>query len=428
MTGTEALPAPPSVEPAGIEHLRPHYHERFRCIGASCEDTCCAGWAVHLDRMTYERYQRLTGSKSAEIARSAVARMPNATDACFAEIRLSPQLVCPFLIEQDGPQGGLCTIQLEHGESYLSETCRIYPRKLVRVEGTTETSLRLSCPEAARQLLLGPPIVTAKYIQAERLRKFGSGNHRNGYLWPLRAFVLRVLHQREYSMWERVLLLGIFLETMDQAVAEGTPERIPELIDESDRLMLGSQLHEILDELPRDTSLQVSVILSLVHQRLGNGTKHTRFVEILQEFVAGISSGIADTGSGAMAAHAVRLRDASLDYCEPFLEHYPALLENYLTNFVYQNNFPFGIDAKEQKSFYRGFLMLALEFMLIRGLMAGLAAHHREAFDETHVVRLVQAFTKSIDHQQSFLDPVLQGLSESTLSTLPGIARLLNFS
>ena len=32
-----------------MEYIIPHYFERFRCVAAECEDTCCAGWAINID-------------------------------------------------------------------------------------------------------------------------------------------------------------------------------------------------------------------------------------------------------------------------------------------------------------------------------------------------------------------------------------------
>ena len=37
--------------------LQPKCFERFRCIGADCEDTCCSGWLVNIDKSTYQNYQ-----------------------------------------------------------------------------------------------------------------------------------------------------------------------------------------------------------------------------------------------------------------------------------------------------------------------------------------------------------------------------------
>jgi len=38
------------------------YAERFRCIGSACEDTCCKGWGIPIDREAYEKYRNLPPS------------------------------------------------------------------------------------------------------------------------------------------------------------------------------------------------------------------------------------------------------------------------------------------------------------------------------------------------------------------------------
>src|ERR1700739_3682469 len=38
------------------EYFTPEYAGRFSCIGSACEDTCCTGWGVPIDRQTFEKY------------------------------------------------------------------------------------------------------------------------------------------------------------------------------------------------------------------------------------------------------------------------------------------------------------------------------------------------------------------------------------
>src|ERR1700721_2586267 len=44
---------------------QPQCFDRFRCTGADCEDTCCAGWGLPVDQETYEKYQNLPGHRIA---------------------------------------------------------------------------------------------------------------------------------------------------------------------------------------------------------------------------------------------------------------------------------------------------------------------------------------------------------------------------
>src|SRR5208282_1770811 len=57
---------------------------------------------------------------------------------------------CPFLAE------GWCSIQKKLGEAFLPMTCATYPRLVNVVDDVMQRSLDLSCPEAARIVLLDP--------------------------------------------------------------------------------------------------------------------------------------------------------------------------------------------------------------------------------------------------------------------------------
>jgi lysine-N-methylase len=40
------------------QRIQPCYGSTFQCIGSECEDSCCHGMSVLVDKKTYESYQR----------------------------------------------------------------------------------------------------------------------------------------------------------------------------------------------------------------------------------------------------------------------------------------------------------------------------------------------------------------------------------
>ena len=40
-----------------IQALVPKFVDRFSCIGSACEDTCCSGWQVTIDKKTFNAYK-----------------------------------------------------------------------------------------------------------------------------------------------------------------------------------------------------------------------------------------------------------------------------------------------------------------------------------------------------------------------------------
>jgi lysine-N-methylase len=143
--------------------IRPAYAEKFRCIGPACEDICCQGWSVPIDQAAYEKYQQLPASPLRTLIDANILRMPEsgATSAedvkpgIFAKIRMDSSNQCPMLTEER-----LCRIQVELGEALLSYSCATYPRVVHSVGGMEEKPLTLSCPEAARLVLMSPDLLS----------------------------------------------------------------------------------------------------------------------------------------------------------------------------------------------------------------------------------------------------------------------------
>ncbi|MCM1988160.1 flagellin lysine-N-methylase [Oceanirhabdus seepicola] len=126
----------------------PKYMKSFKCIGPNCEDTCCAGWSIPIDQETYMKYTNLM-EKENNIFKGKLQLVNNESNMNYARTLTKNHDKCTFLNEKN-----LCDIQCQYGEDLLSSTCYHYPRVYNIVDGIYEKSAKLSCPEAARLILL----------------------------------------------------------------------------------------------------------------------------------------------------------------------------------------------------------------------------------------------------------------------------------
>ena len=121
-------------------YIVPDYYKEFHCIANQCEDTCCAGWQIVIDKKTLKKYKNISG-EFGKIIRKKV----NWFEGTFCQ---DGEKRCAFLNESN-----LCELYLHEGEQGFCKTCRLYPRHIEEFEGVREISLSISCPEAARILL-----------------------------------------------------------------------------------------------------------------------------------------------------------------------------------------------------------------------------------------------------------------------------------
>jgi len=251
--------------------IRPTFAEKFQCIGSACEETCCQTWTVPIDQATYEKYQNMPDVPLRSLIQASVKGPDPNKEApkphSFGTIQMNAANKCPMLSEHN-----LCRVHSECGEEYLSHVCATYPRIIDYVANVQEKSLSLSCPEAARQVLLDPNLFKADLSGAgqtsptssstDLLRKDATDRdlrqksdhakeERTGigfepglltsaqlapgvsaravqapqgavgielllhYFWPIRESLLSLVRNRMYPVWQRMFMLGVFCRRMD---------------------------------------------------------------------------------------------------------------------------------------------------------------------------------------------------------------------
>ncbi len=426
---------------AGETPLILRYAESFRCIGSACEDTCCHGWRVPVDRDTYLRYQDLPDSPLNTLIRESVERVPEGENSgkkpLFAIIRLDSERRCPLLTSDR-----LCRIHLEYGEALLPHTCATYPRVIQSIGGIAETALTLSCPEAARLVLLDSALLDPERL-ASRAESGAdpepssapiSGDLAtkpalDAWMRPIRDEVLKIVANRDYPLWQRLFLLGIFCRRLDAvlgAAAAGEASRdLSAFLADFHAAVASGALRSSMQTLPAESRTQLDAVLHLAGLMLRKSRVEPRFLECIQAFTAGIGNGPNATLE-SLCAH---YEAAYQRYFAPFFDRHPHVLENYLVNTILRLRFPFGRDnnaPEPERSVSRQFALVAAQFALIRGLLIGVAGYHGERFAAEHVVHTVQAASKHFEHHVEFLTLLDSWLSEKGLNTARALTILVN--
>jgi len=447
--------------------IRPEYSENFRCIGSACEDTCCQGWGIPVDRAAYEKYRNLPASPLRTLIQincliapaGAICRDGSGQvvpgPAAFAKIRMTASNQCPMLSED-----GLCRIQTEWGETFLPNVCASYPRIAHTIDGIEEKARALSCTEAARLVLLNPGLFTshqsvaslrgptdAPYQQLFYKETFSKetfskqprgsdtagqgGSLRSNFwnmfwnmFWPIRECVIALVRNRSYPLWQRLFLLGILCRRLD-SIGENELE-LPVLAflrDFEGSIANGSlrTAMEAMETLPADCALQLDVVLRLAGML--DFKAQPRFVECIEAFKAGIRSGTGATLE-SLTAHYAQAHD---QFYAPFFDRHPYILENYLINTIVRCQFPLrgGMQSDATPSMAREYAVLTAQFALMKGLLIGVAGCHREAFSADHVVHTVQGASRHFEHHPDFLNQAYALLVESRMDGARGLAILL---
>jgi lysine-N-methylase len=404
----------------------PIYAENFRCIGPECEDTCCRDWSVPVDRAAYERFQSLPPSPLRVLIDASIVLLPEGAASSdgfgaevFAKIGMNEQNQCPLLTTDR-----LCRVHAEGGEALLPHSCGTYPRLVRSVGGQNEQALALSCPEAARHVLLKP-------MRLAEMDRTGASEKNApwvpAYFWEIRRTVLNLVRNHAYPLWQRMFLLSILCRRLD-AIAAGEPERsVPAFLRDFEASVVAGRLRKAMEMQPIDRGAQLDVVLRLAGLLLHRSNVTPRFVECINTF----TSGIGNSPTATLESLTDRYTRAHDQYFSPFFARHSHIFENYLINTIVRCQFPFGPDGMKQGSvpaMLKEFAMLTAQFALTKGLLIGVAGFYRENLSTAHVVHTVQASSKHFDHYPDFPKMAQELLIECELNGARGMSILLRNS
>ena len=200
-------------------HFRPEYVRNFVCDGSKCDAHCCGNnWNIFVDADTHARYSQV---KPPTVAEEILSHMTFHDERGEYLVTLDEHGVCPFLTDKN-----LCRLQLEYGEQFLSKTCATYPRRTFDFGKFFERSLTLSCPVAAKMILLRDAPLKFEFVElSEREHSHGGKIDiapvctTEGFaerMPEIQTAMISILQRRTLSIDGRLIVLGFFLDKLDE--------------------------------------------------------------------------------------------------------------------------------------------------------------------------------------------------------------------
>lgn len=395
----------------------PDYYSKFMCIGPQCEDTCCRGWTITIDRSTYHQYKENRHKVLAPLFKLAVSRNTSSNadhHNNFGLMKMKPDGSCHF---QQADQ--LCAIQRTLGAQALSDTCMLYPRYLNLFGGQRENSLGISCPAAARLILLNPepmqfgtiapdPAVDGRPSICYQFPLKSAGDPQQiAVLNDFRALIIAFLQCRELSLGARVMTLGFLLEDANKIVTAEQFAHASELLPTlgafaamlSQPALLQAQFDQIQPDIPR----KLQVMTQLITKTLMRDAT-PRFNDCLLAAAQGLEAQPASPDATQTDVLS-RYQHSYSTFYQPFFQDRHYIFENYLVNQVITRLFPF-----TRGSYLDLYREMVFNLSILQVLLVGMAAHH-QGLDEARVIQLFQTFARKSDHNRNHLDNLLETLA-----------------
>ncbi len=411
--------------------LMPSYMKEFNCIGPACEDSCCLGWRVDLDKQTYLKYDKIQNNTITPIAKKMVKRKHNQKSVdSYGTIKMNPNGSCPFLDEQN-----LCIIHKDLGEEYLSDTCALYPRYLRKIDGKYERSATMSCPEIARLSLLNPKGINFEQVEeSEDIRiklhsVFDTEGHLflnkpQRYFWDIRIFSISILQNRKYSLAERLILLGLFYKKIEVLQQNNQIKDIANLIEDMANSIEEKHLKDELKKVPTNTEIQMRLVKKMTEEKTKNGITNERYKECLRETLLGLGflddKNVISKEDEEIHLMLQKYEENYEKYLKPYLKEKEYILENYLVNEYFKSLMPFGV----YNSIWDSYIFLCMLYSMIKLHLIGMAGYHKGLTDDI-TIKLIQSFSKIVIHNNQYIQGMIKSLKDNEFDSFAFMAILV---
>lgn len=401
--------------------LMPAYAARFSCIGGDCEDTCCAGCQIQLDRSSFLNYKASLDPGLRPLFEKHVHRNPgSATSGDYGTVDLKDDdwRTCAFLSETK-----LCRIQEGMGEQALSDTCAHYPRTVLECGTVRQVTLTLACPEAARLALLERDafdlVMQAQTVSQDYVGKIAP---RFGFsledMDDVRTLLFQVLAIEEIPLASRLKVIGLFCDRLTGLIQTMQIAELPAVVQSLARDL------EDAETLPPAAGPGQGVFPDAVARaaapyllvgREAFQTPHGR--KVLDD----VTRGLGFHGDRAPDdADLLRAYKVGLERLAPALERVPWLLEHYLSNEFLKEFFPWVLGSPR-----RHYATVILRYALIRLMLAGRAAACEATLTPSELAETIQVGCRRYVNDKGFTLHLAEGLITSGWDPIEKLNTLL---
>lgn len=372
-----------------INTFLPKYMMEFKCISSSCTDSCCAGWDINIDEDTYNKYVNSTGELKRLLEGKFTLNKDEHDSFNHGFMVIKDENRCPFL-----NSNMLCDIHGGDGQENLCITCKSYPRVFNIVDNVYEKSGLPSCIEICNRAFLNKDKmefiedsedIDEKNIEIRRIidcEAFEGTESLLQYFWDIRVISINIMQNRSFSIEERLNILRSFYEQIQEMYNSQEFDNIEELLEDFNDESID---YEDLKGLAFEEHNEFYI--SIAHDELVKNIRSVKLKECVKVYKAGILS----------ENNICNYLNNTPKYLNE-LEGNSHVFENYLVNQIFKDLIPFN----KGESLIESIKVLINSYRIIKAYVVGIAINSNEKMAGEQIIRVIQAFSKDVEHNRVF--------------------------
>lgn len=356
--------------------LQQEYVEKFHCDGSRCNSKCCGNWVITIDMEAYKKYQHV---KNPVVRRKILSALePNVAGEGF-QVKLRDDGMCPMVCDDS-----LCYIQRKLGEDALSVTCKCYPRMVKHIGAYQFRTLNMSCPLAAQEALFSAGGMNMQQFIADddtpawRLAVLQGENKQisdGDDLLAVHIIMggLAILQNTAYSMEHRLVLLGLFIDKLENEV-HGI-EAVAKLVDYYNSEKFQQEISSLWDNWQYSSAEHRNIMAKILS------------VLAKEENISDLTKSLLCVNDNYDEVYAARHEGIERDMGDVW--------ERYWQQEWLYNVFPCAIEG----SFMHNYFTFLLAYEIGKLYIYGVYKPH----ENNDILEMFRFFSKAFDHNESFL-------------------------
>lgn len=383
--------------------LKPFYYDDFKCVVGECIDNCChAEWEISIDKKTFKKYRKLKGQWGNKINNNIGRIRSNISDLRYGKIKLKDK-GCSLLDEE-----GLCSIHAKLGERYLCNTCRVYPRMVIKFGEVYERNLYMSCPEVARYLIKYKGNFYFNMDEEELsdldkdyiVDKIYDENLYN-LLWDSRSLAMEIIQFKEIEIWKRIIFLKMLTDKVQKLIDEEKYENYQNLLNAFRNEIINIDVINSLDKISIVEDIKLKFIKGILEAKNVQGVNGKKYINLINEY----NNLFQDDNDEKV----IKLISKNENEFNDYIKNFDNILENLLVYLIYK----YFMNTLYTKDLKKEVNKIIISYSIIRMLLLGRWFKNNKKLEEEDFVEIFYVFSRVIEHNQQFLNNLYKNIKNA---------------
>lgn len=383
--------------------LKPFYYDDFKCIANDCIDSCCIGWQINIDENTYKKYKKVKGVFGKELNNGINRIRSKSSKLEYGKMKLKDKR-CSMLNEDN-----LCNVYINLGESYLCNTCKVYPRDINKYGEIYERNLNMSCPEVVRYLVNFKNNFSFNMDEEELsdldkdyiVHKSYDENLYN-LIWDSRSLAMEIIQFKDIEIWKRIIFIKMLTDKVQRLIDEENYENYEKLLNAFRSEITNINIISSLDKIKLVPNVKINFIKSVIDISAKYEIRNDKYGKLIEEYNELFIK------NNDVKESIEFILEKETEFNE-YLKEQNNIFENLLIYLVYK----YFMKALYTKDLNKEINKVVISYAMIKMLLLGRYTANENKLTEEDFIEVLYVFSRVIEHKPGFLNRLYNGIKEA---------------